>query len=250
MDDGLVFDTDAATADIIRDDDDYSGVRITLTATLASAKLSLHIDVNIGDPRWPTPAPCTCPNCSAGRYPGRLPAVHGVRGEDPTALQRGTVNTRWRDFADIYILTGRHATEETELQRALAEVAAYRHVELSPLADALDGLRHPRPGPLGSLAAQATSRRPGTVVVRESPQRGHRVRRSRAPDGRRNARMGSPLATMALRRYLEPGEPANPRELRTHKRRRLARRLGLLGQGCPRTGCPRRPGGCAPGCRR
>jgi hypothetical protein len=56
-----------------------------------------------------------------------------------TALQRGTVNTRWRDFADIYILTGRHATEETELRRALAEVAAHRHVELSPLADALDG---------------------------------------------------------------------------------------------------------------
>jgi hypothetical protein len=67
MDDGLVFNTDAATADIIRDDDDYSGVRITLTATLASAKLSLHIDVNIGDPIWPTPAPCSCPNRSAGR---------------------------------------------------------------------------------------------------------------------------------------------------------------------------------------
>ena len=56
-----------------------------------------------------------------------------------TALQRGTVNTRWRDFADIYILTGRHVTEETELHRALAEVAAHRRVELSPLADALDG---------------------------------------------------------------------------------------------------------------
>jgi Nucleotidyl transferase AbiEii toxin, Type IV TA system len=69
MDDGLVFDTDAATADIIRDDDDYSGVRVTLTATLASAKLSLHIDVNIGDPIRPTPAPCNCPNCSAGRLP-------------------------------------------------------------------------------------------------------------------------------------------------------------------------------------
>jgi Nucleotidyl transferase AbiEii toxin, Type IV TA system len=81
MDDGLVFDTDAATADIIRDDDDYGGVRITLTATLASAKLGLHIDVNIGDPIWP-PAPCTCPNCSAGRYPGRLSAARGVRGED------------------------------------------------------------------------------------------------------------------------------------------------------------------------
>ena len=37
MDDRLVFDTDAATADIIRDDDEYSGVRATLTATLASS---------------------------------------------------------------------------------------------------------------------------------------------------------------------------------------------------------------------
>ena len=56
-----------------------------------------------------------------------------------TALQRGTINTRWRYFADICILTGRHATGGTELERALAEVAAHRHVELSPLADALDG---------------------------------------------------------------------------------------------------------------
>jgi hypothetical protein len=56
-----------------------------------------------------------------------------------TALQRGTVNTRWRDFADIYILTRRHPTDGGELQRALAEVAAYRRVELSPLANTLDG---------------------------------------------------------------------------------------------------------------
>jgi hypothetical protein len=55
-----------------------------------------------------------------------------------TALQRGTANTRWHDFADIYILTRRHMTDGTELQRALAGVAAYRRVELSPLANALD----------------------------------------------------------------------------------------------------------------
>jgi hypothetical protein len=140
MDDGLVFDTDAATADIIRDDDDYSGVRITLTATLASAKLSLHIDVNIGDPIWPAPRTVHPPKLLGGTialagYPLSMVYAEKII----TALQRGTVNTRWRDFADIYILTGRHATEKTELQRALAEVATHRHVELSPLADALDG---------------------------------------------------------------------------------------------------------------
>ena len=140
LDDGLVFDTDAATVDIIRDDDEYSGVRVTLTATLASAKLSLHIDVSIGDPIWPAPPTVHLPKLLGGTitlagYPLSMVYAEKII----TALQRGTVNTRWRDFADLYILTGRHTTRGTELRRALAEVAAYRHVELSPLADALDG---------------------------------------------------------------------------------------------------------------
>jgi hypothetical protein len=72
---------------------------------------------------------------SLAGYP--LPMVYAEK--IITALQRGTVNTRWRDFADLHILTGRHATDGTKLQRALAEVAAYRQIDLSPLADALDG---------------------------------------------------------------------------------------------------------------
>ncbi|MET9022221.1 nucleotidyl transferase AbiEii/AbiGii toxin family protein [Actinopolymorpha sp. NPDC004070] len=56
-----------------------------------------------------------------------------------TALQRGTVNTRWRDFADLYLLSGLHPVEGAELQGAIAEVAAFRHAELLPLADVLNG---------------------------------------------------------------------------------------------------------------
>ena len=140
VDDGLVFDTDAATAEAIRDDDEYSGVRVTLTATLASAQLRLHIDVNIGDPIWPAPRTVHLPRLLGGSitltgYPLTMVYAEKII----TALQRGTVNTRWRDFADIYILTRRHPTDGAELQRALAEVAAYRRVELSPLANTLDG---------------------------------------------------------------------------------------------------------------
>lgn len=140
VDDGLVFDTDAATADVIRDEDQYSGVRVTLTATLASAQLSLHIDVNIGDPIWPAACTVHLPRLLGGSitltgYPLTMVYAEKII----TALQRGTVNTRWRDFADIYILIRRHTTDGTELQRACAGVAAYRRVELSPLADALDG---------------------------------------------------------------------------------------------------------------
>lgn len=40
-----------------------------------------------------------------------------------TALQRGTINTRWRDFADVYVLAGQHPIDGRELHRALSEVA-------------------------------------------------------------------------------------------------------------------------------
>ncbi|HWE89424.1 MAG TPA: nucleotidyl transferase AbiEii/AbiGii toxin family protein [Pseudonocardiaceae bacterium] len=56
-----------------------------------------------------------------------------------TALQRGTANTRWRDFADLYMLTGRHPITSSELWQALTAVANYRRTDITSLADALDG---------------------------------------------------------------------------------------------------------------
>lgn len=60
-----------------------------------------------------------------------------------TAIHRPTRATvegpRWRDFADLYLLTGRHPVKGAELQGSIAEVVAYRRVELQPLADVLDG---------------------------------------------------------------------------------------------------------------
>lgn len=48
IDDGLTFDTEHATAETIRDDDHYSGVRITLGGELSRATVRLHVDINIG----------------------------------------------------------------------------------------------------------------------------------------------------------------------------------------------------------
>jgi hypothetical protein len=49
-DDGITFDTSTVTAEQIRDEDQYSGVRVGLTARLATAVIRFHVDVNIGDP--------------------------------------------------------------------------------------------------------------------------------------------------------------------------------------------------------
>ncbi len=50
LDDGLTFDLGDVTAETIREDDEYSGVRVRLVARLATAREPFHVDVNVGDP--------------------------------------------------------------------------------------------------------------------------------------------------------------------------------------------------------
>ena len=49
--DGWVY--SSPRAEVIRDDHDYNGIRVTIPCTLASAKVSFHVDINFGDPIWP-----------------------------------------------------------------------------------------------------------------------------------------------------------------------------------------------------
>ena len=140
LDDGLVFDAASASAEMIRDDDVYSGVRVSLTGSLSAARLTFHVDVNVGDPIWPDPQPIKLPRLLDGEivvtgYP--LPMVYAEKLV--TALQRGVANTRWRDFADVYLLSERHDVDGDELAAAVQRVAEYREVALAPLSQALEG---------------------------------------------------------------------------------------------------------------
>ncbi|MFE9653250.1 nucleotidyl transferase AbiEii/AbiGii toxin family protein [Micromonospora sp. NPDC006431] len=140
LDDGLVFDATTATAETIRDDDIYAGVRVSLTGRLAAARLAFHVDVNVGDPIWPDPQPIKLPRLLHGEvvvtgYP--LPMVYAEKLV--TALQRGEANTRWRDFADVYLLSGQHNVDGGELALAVRRVAEYREVVPTLLSEVLDG---------------------------------------------------------------------------------------------------------------
>lgn len=117
VDDGLVLDADAATAETIRDQDEYSGVRVTLTGQLAAAQLTFHVDINIGDPIWPPPQTMTLPRLLDGviRVIG-YPLAMVYAEKLVTAIQRGAANTRWRDFVDIYALSRRHDIDGDEPQ--------------------------------------------------------------------------------------------------------------------------------------
>lgn len=142
LEDGLRFDAAGARAQVIRDDEEYSGVRVALDATLHTARLKIKVDVNVGDPIWPAPQEVTVP-----RLLDEPPLVlrgyplHMVLAEKlVTAIDRGTANTRWRDFADVYLLTGQHPLEASDMHEAIRRVADHRLVALAPLAEVLHGL--------------------------------------------------------------------------------------------------------------
>lgn len=140
-DDGIEFASEAATAEIIREEDEYSGVRVTVGARLATAKLGFHVDVNVGDPIWPAPMTVEIPRLRGGT-PIRISGypIHMVHAEKiVTAIQRGVANTRWRDFGDIWTLSRQHSIGGTDLQHAIHTVAQHRGAVLAPLDDVLDG---------------------------------------------------------------------------------------------------------------
>lgn len=148
--DGLVFDPASVAATTIRDEDEYAGVRVKLTATLGTARLTVGMDVNFGDPIWPAPrlidlprvVPLGLPPVTLLGYPLTMVLAEKV----VTAIDRGTANTRWRDFADVYALTRLHPVDAGEFRTSMETVAEYRKVTLTTLLPAL--------APMGEQAQQ------------------------------------------------------------------------------------------------
>ena len=140
-DDGVEFLPDTITAAVIRDDDVYPGVRASLEARLATARLKFSVDFNVGDPVVPAPIRTAIPVLLEDKPIEVLayPKVMVVAEKLVTALQRGRASTRWRDFADLFMLVPSNLVE-SEIIEALHAVAKYRGVPLQPLGRVLDGM--------------------------------------------------------------------------------------------------------------
>jgi hypothetical protein len=124
--DGLSYNPDTLSAQIIREDEDYSGVRVTATATLATAELHFHLAINVGDPIWPEPTIVSLPRL-LDSDPIRIigyPVTMILAEKIVTVIQRGTANTRWRDFVDIKALLTAGSFDSTELRSAIERVAS------------------------------------------------------------------------------------------------------------------------------
>ena len=136
-DDGLVFDATTITTEAMREDAVYQGVRVKLVARLATAKMTTTLDFSFGDPQRSTVT--ELPELLGDgtiRLASYLPEMT-LAEKIATMMSRRELNTRDRDFADVWVLSRVQAIAAPNLREAIVEVAGHRKHDVVPLAEAL-----------------------------------------------------------------------------------------------------------------
>jgi hypothetical protein len=120
-DDGIVFRPETLRAAAARAEDEYAGVRIDFVAELAGARLPMHVDIGYGD--------AITPGAVEIEYPSLLgqPTAH-LRAYPPETVVAekfqaivalDMLNTRLKDFYDIWAIAGSFAFDGAVLSRAI-----------------------------------------------------------------------------------------------------------------------------------
>lgn len=126
LDDDTTFTLDAIEP--IRDDDEYGGFRAAMTAKYESIQTPLKFDITTGDVM--TPGAIRYQFHSS--YEEKIIEVWAYNIETvlaekvETILRRGVLNTRLRDFYDVYILAERQKIERKLFEAALNATARHR----------------------------------------------------------------------------------------------------------------------------
>jgi predicted nucleotidyltransferase component of viral defense system len=120
-DDGVTFDPKSVRAARIKEDAEYEGVRVNLTARMGSARLQLQVDVGFGDAVTPDVTEVEFPTL-LGAPPPKLRAYprESVVAEKLEAMVHlGIANSRMKDFFDVWFLAQTFAFDGAVLSVAI-----------------------------------------------------------------------------------------------------------------------------------
>lgn len=123
VEDGIVFQPDSVKGIEIRKDANYAGVRITLMGLLDSARCPIQVDVGFGDAVVPGPEDVSYPIILTGLPEPQLRAYprYTVVAEKLEALTSlGILNSRMKDFFDLWVLAKYSDFDGELLSRAIA----------------------------------------------------------------------------------------------------------------------------------
>lgn len=137
--DGLLFDPDSVNGVIIKEDADYEGVRVTFRGFLQNARVPMQIDIGFGDVVHPSP--------KLAEYPTILdydpPKLRGYSRETAVAekfeamVKLGRLNSRMKDFYDIWLLSRQFDFDGSRLATAIERTFAHRRTTVHDGPEAL-----------------------------------------------------------------------------------------------------------------
>lgn len=130
--DGLIFDAESVHAGEIREEDTYGGIRVTLNATLAKARIAIQADIGIGDVITPSaeeiefPTLLDMPSPIMKAYP--VETVIAEKFEAMVSL--GLANSRMKDFYDVWSIQKCMHPDKEMVAKAVANTFNRRGTKL------------------------------------------------------------------------------------------------------------------------
>lgn len=126
--DALIFDPETVTGQKIKEDADYEGVRVKFLGFLELSRISMQIDVGFGDIIYPRPKIIDYPTILDFPKPHlkgyTLESVVSEKFE--TMVKLGLLNSRMKDFYDIWLMTRQFDFDGAKLSEALKKTFGQR----------------------------------------------------------------------------------------------------------------------------
>lgn len=132
-DDALVFDVASITVGDITEFKEYHGLHISAVGYLDRTKIPISIDIGFGDVIYPDAVKMDFPVL----LDMKAPRVNAYSLESSIAekleaiVHNGYLNSRYKDFYDIYILTGKYSFGYKNMKNAVSETFQNRGTEMS-----------------------------------------------------------------------------------------------------------------------
>lgn len=119
--DGLQFAPSSITVSEVRGGQEYQGFRVKLRGMMGTARLSIQIDVGLGDAITPTPGEATYPTLLGMPAPQMkvYPRETLIAEKLDAMLELGLKNSRIKDYYDIALLARHFAFDGATLRTAI-----------------------------------------------------------------------------------------------------------------------------------
>jgi hypothetical protein len=136
--DGLSFDADSIQSERITEDAEYEGIRIRFRGALDTARINMQIDIGFGDVVYPGPERAELPCMLDAPAPSLLcySRESAIAEKFEAMVKLGELNSRMKDFYDIWLLSRQFAFEFDKLAEAVRLTFKRRGTELTEPIDA------------------------------------------------------------------------------------------------------------------